>query len=90
MALAGLGAVAIWHDILASGHVNFYAWHGNEHMLERVTIPGFLRGRRYVSIKGAPLCDTLLSNNAFTQAMLQRAALGLYRLQATVSAGARG
>ena len=36
------------------------------------------------------LCDTLLSNNAFTQAMLQRAALGLYRLQATASAGARG
>src|SRR5664279_454618 len=54
MALAGLGAVAIWHDIVASGRDNFYAWHGNEHMPERVSIPGFLRGRRYVSIKGGP------------------------------------
>lgn len=54
MALAGNGAVAIWHDITPSGRDNFYAWHGNEHMLERVSIPGFLRGRRYVSIKGAP------------------------------------
>lgn len=54
MALVGLGAVAIWHDITAQGRDNFYAWHGNEHMLERVSIPGFLRGRRYVSIDGAP------------------------------------
>jgi hypothetical protein len=54
MALAGLGAVAIWHDITAQGRDNFYAWHGNEHMLERVSIPGFLRGRRYVSTTGAP------------------------------------
>jgi len=37
MALAGDGAVAISHDITASGRDNFYAWHGNEHMLERVS-----------------------------------------------------
>ena len=54
MALAGGGAVAIWHDITAAGRDNFYAWHGNEHMPERVSIPGFLRGRRYVSVKGVP------------------------------------
>jgi hypothetical protein len=54
MALAGHGAVAIWHDIAPEGRDNFYAWHGHEHMLERVSIPGFLRGRRYVSIDGTP------------------------------------
>ena len=51
MALAGEGAVAIWHDIAPEGREQFYAWHGEEHMPERVGIPGFLRGRRYVAIR---------------------------------------
>jgi hypothetical protein len=50
MALAGEGAVAIWHDIEPEGRKIFYAWHGEEHMPERVGIPGFLRGRRYAAI----------------------------------------
>lgn len=50
MALAGSGAVAIWHDISAEGRDAFYAWHGEEHMPERVGIPGFRRGRRYVAL----------------------------------------
>lgn len=50
MALAGQGAVAIWHDIAPEGRDVFYAWHGQEHMPERVAIPGFLRGRRYIGI----------------------------------------
>jgi hypothetical protein len=49
MSLAGKGAVAIWHDIAPEGRDEFYAWHGQEHMPERVAIPGFLRGRRYVA-----------------------------------------
>ncbi|MGN6097463.1 MAG: hypothetical protein ACTHP8_14635 [Bosea sp. (in: a-proteobacteria)] len=51
MSLAGEGAVAIWHDIAPEGRGEFYAWHGREHMPERVGIPGFLRGRRYVAIE---------------------------------------
>jgi len=54
MSLAGKGAVAIWHDIAPEGRNDFYAWHGREHMPERTGIPGFLRGRRYVSVAGAP------------------------------------
>ena len=54
MSLAGSGAVAIWHDIAPEGREAFYAWHGTEHMPERAAIPGFLRGRRYVAIAGAP------------------------------------
>ena len=50
MSLAGEGVVAIWHDIAPEGRAEFYAWHGEEHMPERVGIPGFLRGRRYVAI----------------------------------------
>lgn len=51
MSLAGEGAVAIWHDIAPEGRDEFYAWHGQEHMPERVGIPGFQRGRRYVAIE---------------------------------------
>ena len=54
MSLAGTGAVAIWHDIAPEGREAFYAWHGREHMPERAGIPGFLRGRRYVAVDGAP------------------------------------
>ena len=54
MSVLGRGAVAIWHDIAPEGRDAFYAWHGREHMPERAGIPGFLRGRRYVSVEGAP------------------------------------
>jgi hypothetical protein len=54
MALAGTGAVAIWHDIAPEGRAEFYAWHGSEHMPERAAIPGFRRGRRYVAVEGRP------------------------------------
>ena len=50
MSLSGTGAVAIWHDIAAEGRGEFYAWHGCEHMPERVGISGFLRGRRYIAL----------------------------------------
>ena len=50
MSLAGGAAVAIWHDIAPEGRQAFYEWHGEEHMPERVGIPGFLRGRRYVAL----------------------------------------
>jgi hypothetical protein len=50
MSLRGKGAVAIWHDIAPEGLDQFYAWHGGEHMPERLGIPGFLRGRRYEAL----------------------------------------
>lgn len=46
--LAGEGAVLIWNDITPEGRDAFYAWHLAEHMPERVGIPGFRRGRRYI------------------------------------------
>jgi hypothetical protein len=50
MTLLGRGAVTIWNDIDPAGREIFYAWHEQEHMIERVGIPGFLRGRRYIAI----------------------------------------
>ncbi|MEO8545694.1 MAG: hypothetical protein ABI434_19080 [Burkholderiaceae bacterium] len=54
MSLYGLGAVTIWHDLLPEARDDFYAWHGREHMPERVGIAGFTRGRRYIAVRGAP------------------------------------
>jgi hypothetical protein len=50
---SGQGAVAIWHDIAPEGLAEFHAWHGEEHMPERVGIPGFLRGRRFRAIEAS-------------------------------------
>ena len=54
MSLAGLGAVCIWHDLLPEARDDFHQWHNREHMPERVGIPGFGRGRRYVAVAGTP------------------------------------
>lgn len=51
MSVLGTGAVAIWHDVAAEGRDEFYAWHGREHMPERVGIKGFIRGRRWIAIE---------------------------------------
>ena len=44
--LAGEAVVAIWNGIEPEAREQFYDWHVNEHMPERVGIPGFRRGRR--------------------------------------------
>ncbi len=54
MSLAGLGVVAIWHDLLPEAKDAFYEWHNREHMPERAAIPGFNRGRRYIALAGTP------------------------------------
>ena len=54
MSLSGLGAVAIWHDLVPEARDEFYDWHNREHMPERVGIPGFRRGRRYIATAGGP------------------------------------
>jgi hypothetical protein len=59
MSLAGTAVVAIWNDIEPDARSNFYEWHSREHMPERVSIPGFLRGRRLVAERGSPEWFTL-------------------------------
>jgi hypothetical protein len=49
MALTGKGAIVIWNDITPEGRADFYDWHHHEHMPERLAIPGFLRGSRYIA-----------------------------------------
>ena len=59
MSLSGSGVIAIWNDITDEGRENFYEWHDREHIPERVGIPGFLRGRRYIALSGTPEYFTL-------------------------------
>ncbi|BBQ01168.1 hypothetical protein BSFA1_62960 (plasmid) [Burkholderia sp. SFA1] len=47
-ALLGEGAVLVWNDVVSAGREQFYEWHDKEHIPERLAIPGFRRGRRYV------------------------------------------
>jgi hypothetical protein len=45
----------IWTDIAADEEAAFNDWYDNEHMPDRVLkIPGFLSGRRFVALSGAP------------------------------------
>ena len=59
MSLAGQAVVAIWNGIAPEGRTEFYEWHNREHMPERVGIPGFRRGRRYLAKYGTPEYFTL-------------------------------
>ncbi|MCW5692649.1 MAG: hypothetical protein KIT48_09805 [Pseudolabrys sp.] len=72
MALLGSAVVAIWNDITPQGRDNFIEWHNREHIPERIGIPGFLRGRRYVAEYGTPAYYTLYE--AADQAVLTGAA----------------
>ncbi len=47
--LLGHAAICIWNGIEAGFDASFCDWHCTEHMPERLSIPGFLRGRRYIS-----------------------------------------
>ncbi|BDA86487.1 hypothetical protein Sa4125_40290 [Aureimonas sp. SA4125] len=54
MGLAGGGVLAIWNGIADEAEADFLSWHVREHIPERVAVPGFLRGRRYVAVRGEP------------------------------------
>lgn len=57
--LLGAGAVVVWNDVVTEGREQFYQWHDKEHIPERLAIPGFQRGRRYVCVGHSPEWLTL-------------------------------
>lgn len=48
------GILAIWNDCDPSGHDNYERWYTRQHLIERVTVPGFRFGRRYEAIDADP------------------------------------
>ena len=49
--MIGRATVAIWCDIALDVRDELNHWHAHEHMPERLRIPGFLRGSRWVAGK---------------------------------------
>jgi len=49
MGLKGRGFNAMWSNLLAGYGRELDRWHTIEHMPERLGVPGFLRGRRYIN-----------------------------------------
>jgi hypothetical protein len=71
------GLLAVWTDVEPDYRTEFQKWHTCEHILERMSIPGFLTGRRYRGAPGAPdflMCyeteePAVLSSERYLQAV---------------------
>lgn len=50
----GMGVLAVWTDALRENEDAFNDWYNRDHLPERTGHPGFLNGRRYKAISGAP------------------------------------
>jgi hypothetical protein len=53
MPLRGRAFVSLWSGVLGGYERELDTWHTIEHMPERLGVPGFLRGRRYMNPKAA-------------------------------------
>src|ERR1700748_1870609 len=69
--LAGEAVVAIWNGIEPATREQYYDWHINEHMPERVGIPGFPRARRYIAADPATHPEFFTLYEADTMPVLQ-------------------
>ena len=54
MALLGKAAMILSFDVAPEAIVEHDNWHSHEHFHERMSIPGFLRGSRWVALSGKP------------------------------------
>ncbi len=54
MTLTGKAAMLLSFDVAPEAIDEHDDWHTHEHMPERLSIPGFMRGSRWVALSGAP------------------------------------
>ena len=52
--MQGRAAVAMWYEVAPEVRPEWEDWHTREHMPERLGIPGFLRGSRWIAASGEP------------------------------------
>jgi hypothetical protein len=50
----GTALLMVWADVPADKEQEFNRWYNEEHLAERLAIPGFLGGARYEAVKGGP------------------------------------
>ena len=48
------GLLMVWCDVPADKEAEFNRWYNEEHLAERMAIPGFLSAARYEAVKGSP------------------------------------
>ena len=54
MPLLGQAAMLLSFDVVPEAIAEHDQWHTQEHLAERLSIPGFLRGTRWVALRGQP------------------------------------
>ena len=54
MPLFGKGMLIVFCEVKPRDERDFNEWYNREHIDERVSLPGFHRGRRYVAVRGSP------------------------------------
>src|SRR2546425_12998678 len=50
----GAGLLMVWADVPSDREKEFNRWYNEEHLAERLALPGFLSGARYEAVKGGP------------------------------------
>jgi hypothetical protein len=50
----GTGLLMVWCDVPADKEPEFNRWYNEEHIAERLSVPGFLSAARYEAVKGGP------------------------------------
>ena len=50
----GTGLLMVWADVPADKEAEFNRWYNEEHLKERLSVPGFLSAARYEAVKGSP------------------------------------
>jgi hypothetical protein len=50
----GTGLLMVWTDVPADREEEFNRWYNEEHIPERLSVPGFLSAARYEAVKGGP------------------------------------
>ena len=54
MAKRGTGLLMVYCDVPADKEPDFNRWYNEEHLAERLSVPGFLSAARYEAVKGGP------------------------------------
>jgi len=50
----GTGLLMVWADVPADKEAEFNRWYNEEHLAERLAVPGFLSAARYEAVKSGP------------------------------------
>jgi hypothetical protein len=50
----GTGLLMVWADVPADKEKDFNRWYNEEHLAERLAVPGFLSAARYEAVKNGP------------------------------------